>query len=338
MNYIGKIIEYLYDHQLPAPIIQRIHRRLIENKSDEAQTAALEAAWEKVGFPTIDKNESNEAFNKLQQRLGLTQENSIHTARRKPIWNKASIYAVACIVPLLILLSSLYVYQKTSQIKRDISKTFMVEQFVPAGERTMITLPDSSKVWLNSGTLLVYPSAFVGEKREVYLAGEGYFEIKKNEKQPFIVNVKTLDVEVVGTRFNILAYPESKVVTTTLEQGAVQVRLKESPDKIYRMRPNEQLTYHIDSKKADLLTVVSADYSDWREGGLFFDNASFKDVVRTIERVYGISVHLQTSIYNNNHLTVHFNKNESLENVFMLLAVLLPGLDYQIDGSDVYLE
>ena len=78
--------------------------------------------------------------------------------------------------------------------------------------------------------------------------------------------------------------------------------------------------------------------NNWREGGLLFDNYSFTDIIRILQRTYGLDIHLQTSAYNKNLLTVHFNKNESVENIFMLLKELIPGLEYKIDGKSIYLK
>ena len=191
---------------------------------------------------------------------------------------------------------------------------------------------------MNSGSVLIYPSTFIGQTRDVYLSGEGYFEVEKNAEQPFIVKARTLNVEVLGTRFNILAYPEVKQIATTLEEGSVRVCLQDNDKKVYHLVPDEQLVYNIDSAIVDIKQVVSADYSDWREGGLLFDNYSFSDIIHILQRTYGVNVHLQTSIYNNNKITVHFNKNESLENIFMLLKELIPGLEYRIDNKDIYLK
>lgn len=341
MSYIDKIIKFAYSHRLSANIRERFHQALLAHQEDESQTATLEEVWNDTGFPSIDSSKANEAYARLQARLGLAQEKPQPTKHNSlVVRHRAWIYvAAACLLALVALSPSYYFYRESTELKQTMAQTMMVEEFVAAGERQFVVLPDSTHVWLNSGSLLVYPSLFTGNKREVYLSGEAYFEVKKNEKQPFIVNVKSLDVEVLGTRFNVLAYPDSKQITTTLEQGAVQIRLKgEDEQALYRLKPNEQLVYHTDSKRVDKTSVAAVDYSDWRMGGLFLDNVSFKEVLRTLERTYNISIHLQTSIYNHNHVTVHFNKNESLENVFMLLSELISGLDYQIDGNDVYLE
>ena len=89
-----------------------------------------------------------------------------------------------------------------------------MEQFVPSGKRERITLPDGSEVWLNSGTLLLYPSAFIGQSREIYLVGEGYFKVRKRPEQPFIVRTKAMRVQVLGTEFNLSAYPDQEKITS----------------------------------------------------------------------------------------------------------------------------
>ena len=209
---------------------------------------------------------------------------------------------------------------------------------VPRGGEYKLELADGTLVWLNSDSELRYPVKFAGSQRDVWLKGEGYFEVEKNAEQPFIVKARTLNVEVLGTRFNLFAYPEIGQIATTLEEGAVQVRLQDEEGKTFHLVPDEQLVYYIESGSVDVRKVVSADYSDWREGGLLFDNYSFTDIIRILQRTYGLDIHLQTSAYNKNLLTVHFNKNESVENIFMLLKELIPGLEYKIDGKSIYLK
>ena len=100
--------------------------------------------------------------------------------------------------------TSVYFYWQATSVKDVLATVSLIEHFVPAGKREQVVLPDSSRVWLNSGSVLIYPSIFVGDRREVYLSGEGYFEVEKNAEQPFIVKARTLNVEVLGTRFNLL--------------------------------------------------------------------------------------------------------------------------------------
>lgn len=337
MSYIKKIVDYFFHHDFSEETIRKVHQRLTKEDDRPEVDDALLSVWDTMGFPEMNENHSEQAFSQLSRQLGFSEQKE---PVRKSLRLTSFVMKLAAIwlLPLIMLSSSVYFYWQANIAKDAVADVLLIEHFVPAGKREQIILPDSSRVWLNSGSVLIYPSTFIGQTRDVYLSGEGYFEVEKNTEQPFIVKARTLNVEVLGTRFNILAYPEVKQIATTLEEGSVRVCLQDNDKKVYHLVPDEQLVYNIDSGIADIKQVVSADYSDWREGGLLFDNYSFSDIIRILQRTYGVNVHLQTSIYNNNKITVHFNKNESLENIFMLLKELIPGLEYRIENKDIFLK
>lgn len=337
MSYIKKIVDYFFHHDFSEETIRKVHQRLTKGDDRPEVDDALLSVWDTMGFPEMDENHSEQAFSQLSRQLGFSEQKE---PVRKSLRPTSFVMKLAAIwlLPLIMLSSSVYFYWQANIVKDAVADVSLIEHFVPAGKREQIILPDSSRVWLNSGSVLIYPSTFIGQTRDVYLSGEGYFEVEKNAEQPFIVKARTLNVEVLGTRFNILAYPEVKQIATTLEEGSVRVCLQDNDKKVYHLVPDEQLVYNIDSGIVDIKQVVSADYSDWREGGLLFDNYYFSDIIRILQRTYGVNVHLQTSIYNNNKITVHFNKNESLENIFMLLKELIPGLEYRIDNKDIFLK
>ncbi len=337
MSYIKKIVDYFFHHDFSEETIRKVHQRLTKEDDRPEVDDALLSVWDTMGFPEMNENHSEQAFSQLSRQLGFSEQKE---PVRKSLRPTSFVMKLAAIwlLPLIMLSSSVYFYWQANIAKDAVADVLLIEHFVPAGKREQIILPDSSRVWLNSGSVLIYPSTFIGQTRDVYLSGEGYFEVEKNTEQPFIVKAHTLNVEVLGTRFNILAYPEVKQIATTLEEGSVRVCLQDNDKKVYHLVPDEQLVYNIDSGIADIKQVVSADYSDWREGGLLFDNYSFSDIIRILQRTYGVNVHLQTSVYNNNKITVHFNKNESLENIFMLLKELIPGLEYRIENKDIFLK
>ena len=98
------------------------------------------------------------------------------------------------------------------------------------------------QVWLNAGTLLIYPSSFISESRNVYIAGEGFFEVSTDKEHPFIVTTNNLELEVLGTTFNISEYPDNHQIMATLETGRLQVKVNKQPEK-YFLEPNYQLIY-----------------------------------------------------------------------------------------------
>ena len=236
--------------------------------------------------------------------------------------------------PFVSLGVSYYLYRDA----RDVRQLAFMERFVPSGKRERITLPDGSEVWLNSGTLLLYPSDFIGDKREIYLVGEGYFKVRKRPEQPFIVRTKAMRVQVLGTEFNLSAYSDQEKITTTLEEGSLKILPDDPSVAPCILSPNEQLVYIPSRGKVNVRQVVGSDYSAWKEGGLLFNNDSFEDILKTLERVYNVKVHLRTSAYHSNRLTIHFNKNESLVNIMMLLKEIVPGLEYQIKEDGVYID
>ncbi len=95
---------------------------------------------------------------------------------------------------------------------------------IPYGSRSVVTLSDGTRVWLNAGSRLIYPSKFVDKSREVFLVGEAFFDVKENKNQPFVVKTIDVQVEVLGTRFNVMAYPEDFAVQTVLEEGSVEIK------------------------------------------------------------------------------------------------------------------
>ena len=298
MSPIKKILKYFFHHSFSGEMVDRVHQRLAE-PGDER--------WENT--------------------LGVRPRRRL----RIPAWVRI---AAIWLIPLLSLGVSYYLYRDA----RDVRQLAFMERFVPSGKRERITLPDGSEVWLNSGTLLLYPSDFIGDKREIYLVGEGYFKVRKRPEQPFIVRTKAMRVQVLGTEFNLSAYSDQEKITTTLEEGSLKILPDDPSVAPCILSPNEQLVYIPSRGKVNVRQVVGSDYSAWKEGGLLFNNDSFEDILKTLERVYNVKVHLRTSAYHSNRLTIHFNKNESLVNIMMLLKEIVPGLEYQIKEDGVYID
>ena len=148
----------------------------------------------------------------------------IENTKRKLSWLRiAAIWAV----PFLCLCGSIYFFAGQGNPYKDIE---FVHKFTANGERNLITLPDSSKVWLNGGSSLIYPSRFVSAERNVCLSGEAFFEVVK-DKRPFIVDVNQIKLKVLGTTFNVMSYPDNPRIIATLETGKIQVNIENQKKK-----------------------------------------------------------------------------------------------------------
>ncbi|MGJ1369371.1 FecR family protein [Sphingobacterium spiritivorum] len=171
-----------------------------------------------------------------------------------------------------------YEYDNQHEIE---TKTNIIETSKAA--YTMVVLPDGSKVHLNAMSSIRYPVTFRGDKREVTLVGEGFFEVVKNSRQPFIVHTEGQDVEVLGTTFNINTYDTKKGVKTTLVEGKVSVTLPDKTSMI--LHPGEQ------ALARDVITVRHVnveEISAWKDGKFVFNNTSLLSVISEIERWYNV--------------------------------------------------
>ena len=161
---------------------------------------------------------------------------------------------------------------------------------VPAGQRVNLDLPDGSNVWLNAGTTMQYPVSFMTDKREVILDGEAYFEVAHNEKSPFVVHTSTLDVEVLGTKFNVEAYSARKIFETSLMEGRVKVKLPHDEKNSVILAPNQKTTL-IDGR---LVVSKIDDYNvyRWKEGLYCFRNKPFADIIKDLEKYYDLKIQM----------------------------------------------
>lgn len=161
---------------------------------------------------------------------------------------------------------------------------------IPYGNRSTINLADGTKVWLNAGSRLIYPSKFVDKTREVYLVGEAFFHVAKNKEQPFIVKTSNLSVKVLGTQFNVSAYPEDNSIQTVLTEGSVEII--EANAGIFAesvvLEPGQLALW---TKKSALTKVYNVDtdyYTLWTDGIFSFSNTDLSRIVKKLERYYNI--------------------------------------------------
>lgn len=156
---------------------------------------------------------------------------------------------------------------------------------VARGGEYKIRLDDGTVVWLNSGSSLIYPVKFTGDRRTVCLSGEGYFEVARNERKPFIVSVADIEIKVLGTAFNVSAFPDEDVVTTTLVSGAVEVA---TSHRSVQLQPGKQAVVQ---EGVDDIVVSAVDvelYASWRAGVFKFDKMTLTDICTRLSRWYDV--------------------------------------------------
>ena len=179
-------------------------------------------------------------------------------------------------------------YQTESTVKEE--RLNVLE--IPNGGEFQVTLADGTKVCLNAGTKLTYPIAFVGKERRVHLEGEGYFEVKRDENKPFIVEIKGMEVKVLGTSFNLRSFAADNRSTATLISGKIEV--KTSLRRV-ELSPNQQADLLVGENKLDVREVDAAVYSAWTKGRFVFRRERLETILDDVSRWYNVTVFYEQS-------------------------------------------
>ncbi|QKJ30305.1 FecR domain-containing protein [Mucilaginibacter mali] len=162
---------------------------------------------------------------------------------------------------------------------------------VPLGQLKQLTLPDSSKVWLNAGTTLQYPEKFTGSARHIRLTtGQAFFEVVHDQSKPFIVSANGADVTVLGTSFEVKAFKNEKDTKITVSTGKVGVLPSHTTKTATMLRPNEQASIDNASKVVTLHKVIAGDIASWRQNKLVFEKETLRDVMKALERKYNVKI------------------------------------------------
>ena len=201
----------------------------------------------------------------------------------------------------------------------------------PMGGEYQLVLPDGSKVWLNSGSTLRFPTAFIGSERIVELKGEAYFDIAKNPKMPFLVRTNNaMDLKVLGTQFNVMAYDDEKNINTTLVEGSVEV-LKGSEKT--NLKPGQEA---ILNRGSGNIKVAQADLEQaiaWKNGYFIFYNENIESIMRKVSRWYNVDIVYQGNLNNKDFVgTISRNKNVS---ELLKMLELTGAIHFSIDGRRI---
>jgi len=204
---------------------------------------------------------------------------------------------------------------------------------VPYGKKFNLKLSDGTLVVLNSGTSLKFPVKFIkGKKREVFISGEAFFDVHSDKEHPFIVNAEDLNVEVLGTKFNVSAYPEDNNIDVVLVEGGVSLYDEGIESYRNKITPNTKGTYNKSLKNITTERVNISIYTGWMKGVLVFRNMSFNNILKKLERNYNVQIK-----NNNKRLSKEvFNASFNNENISKVLSYFVEtsGITYKISEED----
>ena len=230
-----------------------------------------------------------------------------------PGWMKT----VAAVALIVLMAASAAIYFRSNQP----NMIQYAEIGALPGQKASVTLPDGTKITLNSESTLKYSTNYNQSDRAVELVGEAYFEVAKNKKIPFVVKAGKLEIEAKGTAFNIKAYPTDNSISTTLTEGKIEV---ETPVDVLNMIPNERMEYNNTDQTFRKLTLTDAEGSiGWLNDELSFENATLAEVVANFSRIYNIDIQFASESIKEQRFTGKINNN-SLLSVLRIISLTSP--------------
>jgi transmembrane sensor len=230
------------------------------------------------------------------------------------------------------------------------------------GSRSRVQLPDGTVVMLNAGSKLTYNKDYGVDVRDVTLVGEGFFDVKKNKEKPFIIHTSNINIKVLGTVFNVKAYPEDKRTETSLIRGSIEVTIKNRPNDKIILSPSEKLVvengvvlekiaaeHTINAPaEAEIVPLVSINKlkyhegdssiaeTQWIENRFVFNDESFDDLALRMERWYDVKIEIKDPSLQKRRMTGNFEK-ESISQALEALKIMIP-FRYEEDGNRIIIH
>lgn len=290
----------------------RLLRKYLEDEATEAERQMVNEYYDLFERePDVLNLLSDQEREKLRELIRgqiwqniEKQEQSQYKLRSVNNWYRR--VAAAAAILILFALPVFFFNRQTSE-KQEVSSLVNQQK-----ENHFILLPDGSKVVLSPGSKLDYPASFEGfSRREVYLEGQAFFDIRKNETQPFVVHTDNLETLVLGTAFNINAFRGEGNITVTVKRGKVQVS---NEGKVLGVvTPDEQIVYNKREAKAVQNTVDPNIYINWKDEDVFFDNLPVTEAAKFLEEKFNVRISIVDETIGSKYFTTTFTNKQTLE-------------------------
>jgi len=288
---------------------------LLAGKINSPAEQILLDDWEsQLESEVISNRNLKPILDQIHHRIRLNENSKLKQLNWRQTFQRV---AAVLFIPLLLSFSVYFYFQS----EKSTSTVSYAEIQCPLGVRTKFQLPDGSTGFLNSGSRLKYPVSFTKE-RTVELSGEAYFDVVQNKEIPFHVNTKNLDIKVLGTTFNVIAYENEKTEEIVLETGKVYVSSK-CGKQLAVMSPNYQLTLDTEKQTFTKKAIVASQYTTWKEGKLTFRNENMQQVALRLSRWYNAQVVVDDRLLDDYTFHATFI-DEPLDEVLKLISITTP--------------
>lgn len=291
-----------------------------ENASNKKLFFEIKAMFD-AGFSIGNTVNVDESWQRLLDKKKKSQSD------RQSLWLRIGSYAAVALIAVAI--STAFFFHSHESSNGLYSKYIGGDGL----DADIVELPDGTQVSLGSKTTFHYDKDFGKDKRIVYLEGEAYFEVTRQQNKPFIVKTKEQDIEVLGTKFNVMAYPSDSLVITTLLEGLVRLTTV-NIDKQTILKPNHQYIYNRNSGSACLQKVDAQQFISWTAGYYYFSEQSLPTILDRLSHVYGVQFSVNSESLNRRTFTGTFYRGQSIKDIMEIINLSIP-IKYKIDDRHV---
>ena len=313
----------------------------LKGELDAAQAAAVEAWYDRsaanrrmlgqVYYILYVSDRINDAAGIDVERSLRQFKRRMHAGRRISLRRSAVRIAAAAVIAAVLLAGGLTTVLLSKRLAQPVT---VVTQL---GERSQVVLPDGTKVWLNSSSSVEYVAPFFSRQRRVKMEGEAYFEVEHDRRAPFVVSTNGLDIEVLGTRFNIRNDDNEHRVTTVLLEGAVKAYASGREQASVRLHPAQQLVFDTRTHAMRLTDCPSAERSiNWIDGRFCFEHDTFGEIVAELKRYYNVDIRFMDNRLRDMRFSGNFRVEDGIYHIMSVLQLTYK-FYYRIAGNDIEL-
>lgn len=284
--------------------------QILCNTDDDADVeSTLRKTWNEP-MPEVNRKTVEASFASFKRRVRSSRNNS------RPLLWSTLIGAVATVVLAVMLWDN----SNQSPMQPEVINTQWEECYTHYGQMRELTLADGTHLWVNAGSHVLYPKEFHGNERHIYMSGEIYLDVARDEQKPFIVSANGAEIKVLGTSFNVKSYINEEEMSTTLTSGAIELRMPGSPS-VYNITPGKTLVWNRTSGDVSLFSIDNYAYPSWFRGEFNVYNKTFEEITGELERRFDVKIIIRNPALNNISFYASFVNNESVDQILQALNI-----------------
>jgi ferric-dicitrate binding protein FerR (iron transport regulator) len=311
-------LKYLFRQYLNNTCSRKEFDEFFSYLRDAAHNETIRELIKKV-YEEAGQEYSTHTYVDESGNLVLTKPAKYDEARPQQKRRRLRTAGVLSICAALLFAFFIWLSYKPDQ-RPPVAMTVMTKKITQRSEYKYLLLPDSTQVWLNAASSLEYPHAFAQDKREVFLSGEAYFDVKHADKLPFIIHTGKVSTMVLGTAFNIKAYPGRENIIVSVSRGKVKVQYEDQ--EVATLTQGQQVKVKNAGSQAVEKKTINAVPATWQQGNLVYDDETMEDIVAELEQVYDVHIRLANDAMRHVRITTSVRREIGVDQALQVLCHL----------------